>query len=58
MTDQVQLQISQKVRETCIETAKEDFQAASMSGLSAERVMEAAISTIQTLEIENLINKN
>lgn len=55
MIDQTQLQIAQKVKEACIQAAKEGFQDASMSGLCTEGAMEAAISAIQKLEIEKLI---
>ena len=57
MTDQTQLQIAQKVKEACIQAAKEGFQDASMSGLCTEGAMEAAISAIQKLEIEKLIKE-
>lgn len=55
MTDQTQLQIAQKVKEACIQAAREGFRDASMSGLCAEGAMEAAISAIQKLKIEDLI---
>lgn len=55
MTDQTQLQIAQKVKEACIQAAREGFRDASMSGLCTEGAMEAAISAIQKLKIEDLI---
>lgn len=57
MTDKEQYQIAEKVREACIQAAKEGFQDASMSGLCNEGAMEAAISAIQKLEIEQIIKK-
>lgn len=57
MTGQTQLQIAQKVKEACIQAAKEGFQDASMSGLCAEGAMEAAISAMQRINIEKIINE-
>lgn len=57
MTDQTQLQLAQKVKEACIEAAKEGFHDASISGLCSEGAIEAAVSAIQKLEIEELIKK-
>lgn len=57
MTDKDQYQIAEKVREACIQAAKDGFQDASMSGLCTEGAMEAAISAIRKLEIEQIIEK-
>lgn len=49
--------LARKVRQACIEAAKEGFKDASMSGLCAEGAMEAAISAIKKLDIEQLIQQ-
>lgn len=49
--------LARQVRQACIEAAKEGFKDASMSGLCAEGAMEAAISAMQKLNIEQLIQK-
>ncbi|SHF33224.1 hypothetical protein SAMN05443144_107161 [Fodinibius roseus] len=49
--------LARKVRQACIEAAREGFKEASMSGLCAEGAMEAAISAIQKLDIEQLIQQ-
>jgi hypothetical protein len=51
-----ELKIAEKIRQACLEAAKEGFMLASMSGLCAEGAMEAAISAIQSLDIEQLID--
>lgn len=50
-----QQQIAEQVRQACIEAAREGFKDASMSGLCAEGAMEAAVSAMQTLNLEQLI---
>lgn len=57
MTDQTQLQLAQKVKEACIQAAKEGFQDASMSGLCTEGAMEAAVSAIQNLDIKKILDE-
>lgn len=52
-----QLQLAEKVKEACVQAAREGFQDASISGLCAEGAMEAAISAIQNLKLEKLIEK-
>lgn len=48
-------ELARKVRNACIEAAREGFQNASISGLCAEGAMEAAISAIEKLDIEQII---
>ena len=50
--------ISEKVRAACIEAAREGFQDASMSGLCREGAIEAAIGSIQSLDLEYIIKNN
>lgn len=57
MTDQAQLQIAKKVKEACVQAAKEGFKDASMSGLCAEGAMEAAVSAIQRLDLQKIIKE-
>ncbi|WP_440999258.1 acetyltransferase [Fodinibius sp. SL11] len=49
--------LAESVRKACIEAAREGFKDALMSGLCAEGAMEAAVSSIQQLNIENVIQK-
>lgn len=50
-------ELAREVREACVDAAREGFKEASMSGLCAEGAMEAAISAIQKLNIETIIQK-
>jgi hypothetical protein len=52
-----QLVIAEKIRDACIKAAREGFVDASMSGLCTEGAMEAAISAMQSLQIESLIGE-
>lgn len=52
-----QLVVAEQIREACIKAAREGFMDASMSGLCTEGAMEAAISAIQSLQIESLIEE-
>lgn len=47
--------LARKVRNACIDAARDGFRAASMSGLCAEGAMEVAISAMENLDIEQLI---
>ena len=55
MTDEHRLNLAEEVRVACIKAAREGFEDASMSGLCTEGAMEMAISAIQNLELEKLI---
>jgi hypothetical protein len=48
-------EVAQKVQNACIQAAREGFQEASMSGLCTEGAAEAAISAIQKLDLEDLL---
>lgn len=50
-------ELGEKIREACIKAAREGFMDASMSGLCTEGAMEIAISAMQSLDIEQLIEK-
>lgn len=57
MNENKQNQLAEKVREACINAARDGFRDASMSGLCNEGAMEAAISAIQNLKLDKLIEK-
>ena len=46
--------MAQRIRQACIQAAKEGFRDASMSGLCTEGAIEAAIGAMQTLDIEKI----
>jgi len=50
--------LAERVRKACIEAARDGFMDASMSGLCAEGAMEAAVSAIQKLDIEKIIEQH
>lgn len=52
-----QLKIAEQIRNACIKAAKEGFLDASMSGLCTEGAMEAAIGAIESLDVEQLVEK-
>lgn len=56
MTDEEQ-QFAEKVKEACIQAAKEGFQDATISGLCTEGAIEAAISSIQLLDLEKILEE-
>lgn len=47
---------AEKIREACIHAAKEGFREASMSGLCTDGAMEAAVSAIQSLDLEKILD--
>lgn len=51
------LNIAETVKSACIEAARDGFRDASMSGLCTEGAMEAAISAIQKLNVEEIVKK-
>ena len=51
-------EITENVRKACIQVAREGFQDAAISGLCTEGAAEAAISAIQKLDLNNLINES
>lgn len=48
-------ELAERIREACIKAAREGFMDASMSGLCTEGAIEAAISAMQSLDIEEVI---
>ncbi|NBC05300.1 MAG: acetyltransferase [Bacteroidetes bacterium] len=57
MTNEEQYQLADKVKEACVQAAKEGFQDASISGLCTEGAMEAAVGAIQKLDIQKILDK-
>lgn len=49
--------LAETVRKACIEAAREGFRDASVSGLCRDGAEEAAISAIQKLDINDLVEK-
>jgi hypothetical protein len=54
---QTKIELAESVRKACIQAARDGFKDASMSGLCTEGAMEAAISSIQKLDLEKIIQK-
>lgn len=52
-----ELQLAKSVQQACIEAAHDGFQDASMNGLCSEGAIEAAVSAIQKLDIEQVVKK-
>ncbi len=57
MNEQERYQIAEKVKEACIQATREGFQNASMSGLCNEGAIEAAVSAIQNLNIQKILDE-
>lgn len=53
--EQDKVDMAESIRQACIDAAKEGFQDASMSGLCSEGAMEAAVSAMQSIDLEQLI---
>ena len=53
-----ELKLAEIIREACLQSAREGFQDASLSGLCSDGAIEAAISAIQKLNLEKIINQN
>lgn len=56
--DEREGRVAELIREKCIEAAREGFRDASMSGLCAEGAVEAAISAMQILNLEKILDKS
>lgn len=52
------LQLAEKIRQACLEAAREGFRDASMSGLCSEGASEAATSAIQNLDVNKLVKED
>lgn len=49
---------AEQIRQACINAAREGFMDASISGLCTEGAMEAAISAMQTLNLNKFITQS
>lgn len=49
--------LAEQIRKACINAAREGFMDASLSGLCAEGAMEAAVSAMQSLQLEKVIEE-
>lgn len=49
------IELAEAIRQICVDQAKEGFRDASISGLCAEGAMEAAVSAIQRVNVEKII---
>lgn len=56
--NQVELEIARRIRNACIKAAKEGFREAAMSGLCMDGAAEAAVGAIQSLNLEEIIQKS
>ncbi len=54
-TEKVQRELAEKVRQACIQAARAGFEQARMDGLCEEGAVEAAVSAIQNLNLEQLL---
>lgn len=50
-------QLAKEVQRACIRAMKEGFQDASMSGLCMDGAVEAAVGAVQSLNLEEIIQK-
>jgi hypothetical protein len=58
MTDQERISLARRIRDECIRAAREGFQEASISGLCRDGAIEAAISAMQSLNLEKLTGQS
>lgn len=52
------LQLAEQVREACINTALQAYEAAAMSGLCGEGALEAAVSAMRMLDLSAIGRKD
>ncbi|MCC5941846.1 MAG: acetyltransferase [Balneolaceae bacterium] len=55
--NQSKLDVAETVKNACIDAARDGFREALISGLCTEGAMEAAISAIQKLDVEEIVKK-
>lgn len=51
------IELAEKIRQVCVDAARDGFREASVSGLCSEGASEAAVSAIQNLRLEEVIGK-
>jgi len=57
MIEQDKMKLAEQVKEECIQAARGGFRDASMSGLCSEGAMEAALSAIQKIDVNKIVEK-
>lgn len=55
--DKVYQKLAEEVRQACLNAAKEGFRDASMSGLCSEGAIEAAVGSIQKIDLSKIISR-
>ncbi len=55
--DQIYLKLAEEVRQACLNAAKDGFREASMSGLCTEGAIEAAVGSIQSIDLKKIISQ-
>lgn len=55
--DKVHQKLAEEVRQACLNAAKEGFRDASMSGLCSEGAIEAAVGSIQKIDLSKIISR-
>lgn len=53
--DKGQLKIAERVRGACLQAARDGFREASLSGLCLEGAVEAAVGSIQSIKLEEIV---
>ena len=56
--DKEQLKMAERVREACLKAARDGFREASLSGLCLEGAMEAAVGSIQSINLDEIIARD
>ncbi|WP_455385789.1 acetyltransferase [Acidihalobacter prosperus] len=55
MSDERERRLAEAVREACIRAWREGYEEAGMSGLCAEGALEAALSAVQSLDLDAVV---
>lgn len=58
MSDSDRRMLAERIRQACIKAAKAGYEDAAMSGLCAEGAMEVAISSMEKLELDEIVNQS
>ena len=56
MSDEQERRLAEAVREACIRAWREGYEEAGMSGLCAEGALEAALSAVQSLDLDAVVD--
>ena len=55
--EQAYQKLAEEVRKACLDAAKDGFREASMSGLCTEGAIEAAVGSIQSVDLKRVISQ-